>query len=154
MTTNNPPSFIPQVVDILMNCVAFVLPIKQAQWGGASALTWLSLFGTIVMMIVSIILTAVQLAPVLRANASRMTEEELAEARLKQLGIEAALPTSPAVGRSASSISKTDRMWNRMEAMEQEIESYKGEIALLKEEIALLKEADKFHEARLDRLAA
>ena len=82
-----------------------------------------------------------------------MTEEELAEARLKQLGIGAALPTSP-VGRSASSISKADRMWSKIEAMEQEIESYKGEIALLKEEIALLKEADKFHEARLDRLDA
>ena len=143
-----------------MNCVAFVLPVKQAQWGGADALTWLSLFGTIVMMIVSIILTAVQLAPVLRANASRMTEEELAEARLKQLGIGAALPTSP-VGRSASAISKADRMWSKMEAMEQEIAHHKEEIAhhkeeiaLHKEEIALLKETDELHEARLDRLNA
>ena len=137
-----------------MNCVAFVLPIKQAQWGGAGALTWLSLFGTIVMMIVSIVMTAVELAPVLKANASRMTEEELAEARLKQLGIEAALPTSPAVGRSDTSISKTDLIWNRMEAIEQEIALHKEEIALHKEEIALLKEADSRHQARLDRLDA
>ena len=144
-----------------MNCVAFVLPIKQAQWGGAGALTWLSLFGTIVMMIVSIVLTAISLAPVLKANAMRMTEEELAEARLKQLGIVAALPTSPAVGRSDTLISKTDRMWNRMGALEQEIAPYKGEITLLKEEIALhkeeialLKEADSLHQARLDRLDA
>ena len=132
-----------QVVDILMNMVALVLPIKQAQWGGADALTWLSLLGTIVMMIISIVLTAVLLAPVLKANASRMTEEELAEARLKQLGIKAALPRSPAVGRSDSSVSKMDRMWHKIEAMEQEI-------ALHKEEIELLKKADERHEARLD----
>ena len=118
--------------------MALVLPIKQAQWGGADALTWLSLLGTIVMMIISIVLTAVLLAPVLKANTSRMTEEELAEARLKQLGIKAALPTSPAVGRSDSSISKMDRMWHRIEAMEQESERQKAEIASLKERLERL----------------
>ena len=122
-----------------MNCVAFVLPVKQAQWGGADALTWLSLFGTVIMMIVSIFLTIVALAPVLKKNAARMTEEELAEARLKQLGIGAALPTSPS-GHSDLSrgASKVDRVWDKMAAMEQEI-------ALHKEELAL-------HKARIDRL--
>ena len=110
-----------------MNCVAFVLPVKQAQWGGADALTWLSLFGTVVMMIVSIFLTVAALAPVLKQNAARMTEEELAEARLKQLGIGAALPTSPS-GRSDSSISKVDRMWDKMAAMEQELALHKARI--------------------------
>ena len=120
--------------------MAFVLPVKQAQWGGTDALTWLSLFGTVVMMIVSIFLTVAALAPVLKQNAARMTEEELAEARLKQLGIGAALPTSPAVGRSISSINKMDRIWGKIEAMEQEI--------------SLLKETDSLHQARLDRLDA
>ena len=105
------------IVDILLNCVAFLLPIKQAQWGSAGTLTWLSLAGTIVMMIVSIM----QLAPLLRAT---------------------------------SSIIKTDRMWSKMEAMEQEIAHHKEEIALHKEELALLKETDELHEARLDRLDA
>ena len=110
-----------------MNCVAFVLPVKQAQWGGADALTWLSLFGTVVMMIVSIFLTIVALAPVLKKNAARMTEDELAEARLKQLGIGAALPTSPS-GRSDLSTSKVDRVWDKMAAMEQEIALHKARI--------------------------
>lgn len=147
MTTHIHPLFCRsiQVLDILMNCVAFVLPIKQAQWGGAGALTYLSLFGTIVMMIVSIFLTVAALAPVLKQNAARMTDEELAEARLKQLGIGTALSMSPAVGRSNSSISKVDRMWDKMEAMEQEIALSKKADELHEEEIALLKE-------RLDHL--
>ena len=120
-----------------MNCVAFVLPVKQARWGGADALTWLSLFGTVVMMIVSIFLTVVALAPVLKQNAARMTKGELAEARLKQLGIGAALPTSPS-GRLDSSTSNVDRVWDKMAAMEQEITLHKEELAL--------------HKARIDRL--
>ena len=97
-------------------------PHPPAEWGGASALTYFSLFGTIVMMIISIVLAASELAPVLKANMARMTEEELAQARLEQLGIGAALPTSPAgSGRSVSSLNKVDRMYGKVEALEQEV---------------------------------